>query len=173
MKFPFFQRTRPASNALPPGVTLTAPTIPAPEDSAPSVPVGEIEALTGKIAALTAERDQANAALEAKAKEFADATAALETANGTIATLTGERDHWKTKAETDHEKIRQSVRNEELATLAAAQGIPAVEIVPVQGPGASKDEKINEALDRMKAATNPADRGRIAAELRRLREEKA
>lgn len=135
--------------------------------------------LTAKLAGVTAERDMAisaNGALSARVTEYqaqcTDLEAAIVTLKETLAGLTTERDTLKAEASRTRADLTQEIRNTELATLAASQGVPAcAEIVPANGPGGkSKSEELEEVLTEMKAAVDPGIRGTLAAKAKGIRD---
>lgn len=160
-------RKRALEAQLPTGVTLTprtaAPVAPQPPD------LSEVEALTAKISSLTAERDQAlsaNVEIGAKLEALTGELSAVKLERDTAAS---ERDAAKSLAAKTREEVAAEVRQIELASLAASQGIPAAEIVPAAGPGEkTDDEKIQELSERLSACTSPTERFLISKEVRAL-----
>ena len=160
-------RKRALEAQLPPGVTLTPKTV---APSAPQPPaLSEVEALTAKISSLTAERDQALSAhteIGAKLEALTGELSAVELERDTAAS---ERDAAKALAAKTREEITAEVRQIELASLAASQGIPAAEIVPAGGPGADPAQELEDAIKEMQATTDPRKRGALAAKVSALR----
>ena len=174
-------RKRALEAQLPPGVTLT-PIGPVKNDSPKNgitmtslgpvkdVPaLSEVEALTAKISSLTAERDQAvafNADISAK---FEAITSELSAVKLERDTAVSERDAAKALAAKTREEVTSEVRQIELASLAASQGIPAAEIVPAAGPGADPAQELEDTIKEMQAATDSRQRGALAAKVSALR----
>lgn len=142
-------------------------------------------------ASLIKERDEAvekfgkaadaYAALE---QELADTKATHETALATqasahaeaIKTLTAERDSLKAERDklnesrADFEKTtRERIKNEEVASVTASQGVPPGNVVPVQNTGESKAEKISALQAQLAAAKDGTEKGRIVQEIRKLK----
>lgn len=169
--FSFFGRQNASGLPLP----IASAPVTAPVE--PDAGVAEMVALTGKLAAVTAERDQSQAAYEAGKVTAAELDSAILALKASLANVTAERDALTTerdalKAESarTREEITSEIRNREMATLAASQGIPAgAEIVPANGPGASKADELEAVLTEMKACSNPGQKGLLAAKASKIR----
>jgi chromosome segregation ATPase len=170
--FSLFRQQLPASVAAVP-VPVAAPVEP--------IEPSQADTLAGQLAAVTAERDM-NAAAFADAKsayesainalntDLAAVKATAEAAAASITALTTERDSLKAAVERDREAIRQEIRQQEMATLAASQGIPAGADMVAVGTGVtSKTDELEVVLAEMKAATSPAARGLLAAKAAAIR----
>lgn len=142
---------------------------------------------TSASAAVIAERDAAleklNTAEQGYNKLHAEYTAllekvaALETAAGThaatVATLTTERDA-ALQAKTDLETALPDKIKAEAIRLAAAQGVELNQLPPPPGgggadPKAEHQEKLKAAIAAMQAEPDPAKRGVLALEVKKLR----
>jgi chromosome segregation ATPase len=180
--FSFFSRAPELTAILPPSAQ---PVIVAGITSEP--PNAEIASLTAQLAAVTAERDivqSDNTALVSKFTEieakFNEAGLQIEmlNANATalntvVESLSAERDTLKAENARTRDEITQEVRNREMATLAASQGIPAgTEIVPANGADQSKDEQIEALIVTMKAERDPVKKGKICDQIAVLRSSK-
>ena len=162
--FSFFNRLPDASAIVPPPFAAVEP--PAAAQAQDAVVAG----LTAKLAEVTAERDQTAAALTAAQTALATAEQTNVAQSVQISALTTERDTFKLAAEQTREAIVQEVRNQEMATLAASQGIPAnAEIVPSNGPGKSKSDELTEVLAEIKASKDPAQKGILAVKAANIR----
>ncbi len=161
-------RKRALEAQLPPGVTLT-PKAAAPVAPQPPAP-SEVEALTAKISSLTAERDQAlsaNAEIGAKLEALTGELSAVRLERDTAVS---ERDAANALAAKTREEVAAEVRQIELASLAASQGIPAAEIVPANGPGADPAQDLTDTIKAMQATSDPREKGRLAAKASALRD---
>lgn len=176
MKLPFFSRLRAVTSAaLPAPVTLVPPIAAAAADSTASsipdltaaAPAADSQHLN-TIASLTSERDMLRAQLDQVNQSATEAAARLTAAEASIATLTEKLTFAETAAAQTREEITQKLRQQELATLAASQGIPAADIVPAQSEAApmSHAEKVADFERRLAAATTPTERFKIGQEAR-------
>jgi len=169
--FSFFARTPDATALIPPPFSVAAGLQSEPPDAA-------VTALTEKLASVTAERDQARAAYTAGKDQCAQLEASIAamkaeaaTLNQSLAAAIAERDTLKAENTRTRADLTQEIRNTELATLAASQGVPAgAEIVPANGPGKSKADELEEVLTEIKAATDPGIKGALALKARGIRE---
>lgn len=173
----FFKRL--FSAAVPP-VSLVSATAAAAPVLTPA-PAAEAETLATQLAAVTAERDQANAALEQLRAQFRDLTAnAAEAAaqfNARITALETElrttevqRDQLQSALNEDREALRQQIRAEEVASIAASQGIPLAEVPPASSESTDTVEsKRAEIMEQLKACGHdPIKRGQLAMQLKAL-----
>lgn len=173
----FFKRL--FSAAVPPVSLVSATAGTAPVLTHP--PAAEAETLATQLAAVTAERDQANAALEQLRAQFRDLTANAADAdlqfNARIAgleavcdALTAERDQLKADLAADRDALRQQIRAEEVANIAASQGIPLADVPPASSESTDTVEsKRAEIMEQMKACGhNPLKRGQLAMQLKAL-----
>lgn len=160
-------RKRALEAQLPPGVTLT-PKAAAPVAPQPPAP-SEVEALTAKISSLTTERDQALSANVEIGARLEAITGELSAVRLERDTAVSERDAARAEASRTREEITNEVKQRELASLAASQGIPATEIVPAAGPGADPEQELTDTIKAMQAASDPREKGRLAAKAASLR----
>lgn len=153
-----------------PSASVALPVIPA----APSLAVPSVEALA--LAAVTAERDSNAAALAALTAEADTLLASLATAETERAAfieardaLTAERDALTAQLATDRAEITAEIRTQELAGLAASQGIPAADIPPVAVEAAqTREEKLAALAVKLEACTDPSERFQIGKEASKL-----
>lgn len=179
--FSFFNRAPDASALIPPPFSVTTGLKSEPPLVVTSKqitdPWAEMLSLQANLASVTAERDQAQAAYTAglaQYKELEESVVTLKASvaglESTITGLTAERDTAKAEAARTREDVAQEIRNTELATLAAAQGIPAgTELVPANSvPEKTRDEEINELTEKLAACTSPTERFELTKQARAL-----
>jgi len=169
--FSFFNRAPDATALIPPPFAAATGLQSEPPDAA-------VTALAEKLASVTAERDQAQAAYTAGKDQCAQLEASIAalkteaaTLNQSLTAAIAERDGLKAEIARTRADLTQEIRNTELATLAASQGVPAgAEIVPANGPGKSNDEQIEALIVTMKAERDPVKKGKLCDQIGALRE---
>ena len=160
-------------DALTPDISAAAPVAAVVPDAA-----AEIATLTAQLEAAQTELVNAQARLAEQTataiETIAAASAAIETLTAASAAITIERDDARAALAADREAITQQIRQQEMATLAASQGIPAAEIVPAVASGSTsreeKDAQMKVVIEEMNNNFNPVERGKLAAKLAALRQ---
>lgn len=178
MRLPFFSRFLPTSSATAAPIAL----VPSPAAVAPPAVEPPAE-MAAQLAAVTAERDQLEAAFDAfkaavTARETTDlaeyATLSAQHAEVTaqLATRTSELEALRAEHAKTREEITAEIRSKELATLAAAQGIALSEVPPESASATGTSDKaarIVEIEEALRAEKSPLKRGQLAQELKSLR----
>jgi hypothetical protein len=106
------------------------------------------------------------AALNEAAEEIAAKEKELEVTKAALAEVGKERDAFKAKAEEKEQTIRARVLNEEVAAVAASQGVPPADL-PGQ-PKADAGEDVD-ALRAQLANATPEQKAEISRKLREVR----
>jgi hypothetical protein len=124
--------------------------------------------------AIIAERDSIRAEFDLLKATSATLISDLEAkANGfakEIEQLKADADKAKELYEKTREEITQEIRQHEVASVAAAQGIPPESIVPAQmeNAPATKEEKLADLQKQLAQTNDPAERFRIGQETRKV-----